>query len=81
MNLNYAPLHISLLVSYILACVFIMKAIILNFSEDWDVGIFYRSTKFELDWFTNNGDLLADRIRWQSHTHTQTETESDTLPI
>ena len=66
--------------SYILACVFIVKAIIMNFSEDWDVGILYLSTKFELDQFANNGDLLADRILWkQIQTHTQTE--YDTLPI
>ena len=66
---------ISLLASYILACVFIVKAITMNFSEDWDVGIFYLSNKFELDRFTYNGDLLADRILWkrtQSHTHTHT---------
>ena len=35
------------------------------------MGIFYLSTKFELDQFTNNGDLLAGRILWK-HTETQT---------
>ena len=49
------PSYISLLASFILACVFIVKAIIMNFSEDWDVGTLYLSTKF--DRFPNNGDL------------------------
>ena len=34
--------------------------IIMSFSKDRDVGIFYLSTKFELDRSTNNRDLLAD---------------------
>ena len=38
-----------------------MKAIVMNFSEDRDVGILYLSTKFVLDWFTNNGGLFLDR--------------------
>ena len=40
--------------------------------------------KFELDWFTNNGDLLADRVLWkhrQTHRLIHTQSESDTLPI
>ena len=55
-----------------IACVFIVKAIILIFSEDWDVGILYLSTKFELDWSTNNEDLSSDRNHWkrtQTYTH------------
>ena len=44
--------------------------IIMNFSEDWDVGIFYLFTKFELDRFINNGDLLSDRYHWK-HTDIQ----------
>ena len=35
-----------------------MKAIIINFSDILDVGILYLSTKFELDWYANIGDLL-----------------------
>ena len=54
----------SLLASIILACFFIVKSIIMNFLEDLDVGIFYRSKTFELDWSTNNGDLLSDRNHW-----------------
>ena len=54
------PLTINLFCSLFLSCVFIMKAIIMNCSESWDVGIFYLSTKFELDQFTNNGDLFSD---------------------
>ena len=49
------------------------------FLEDWDVGILYRSTKFELDRFTNNRDVLSDRNQW-TDTETGTQTESDTLP-
>ena len=36
-----------------------MKAIIMTFSEDWDVGIIYLSTKFEL----NNEDLSFSFLR------------------
>ena len=32
-----------------------------NFGEYWGVGILFLSTKFELDLFTDNGDLLLDR--------------------
>ena len=52
----------------------------MNFSEDLDVGTLYISTKFELDWFTNNGDISSDRNHWK-RTQTRTETESDILPI
>ena len=75
-------------------CVCGLKAIITevkHFSEDRDVGKLYLSTQFELDRFTNNGDLLSDRNHWthtHTHTHTdthtlthtETETETDTLP-
>ena len=57
---------------------FIVKAMIMNFSEDQDVDILYLSTKFELDQFTNNGDLLADRILWDRHTHTDTHRHTQT---
>ena len=43
--------------------------IIMNFSEDWGVGIIYLHTKFRLHRLINNGDLLADRNRW-TDTHT-----------
>ena len=58
----------------ILACVFIVKIIIMTFSEDWDVGIFYLSTKFELDRSSNNGDLQSDRDHLK---HTQTGRQTD----
>ena len=59
-----------------------MKDIIVNLVEYRDVGTLYLSAKFELDWSTNNGDLLSDRNHWTDrHTHRQThrETESDTF--
>ena len=63
-----------------LACVLIVKAIKMNFSEDQDVETVYFSTKFELDQCTNKGDLLSDRKK--TFTHTQnTQTETDTLSI
>ena len=78
------PLTISLFAHYFIACVFIMNAITKNFSEDWDEGIFYLSTKFELDRSTNNGDLLSDRNHWkhrQTDTQADTQIESDTLSL
>ena len=69
------PYPISLLVSFILACVFIEKAIIMKFSEDLDMGILYLSTKFELTWSTNNGNLLSDKNHLK-HRQTDTQTES-----
>ena len=53
--------------AHFLACVFIVKAIKINFSEDRDVGIIYLSIKFELDQCTNNGDiyLSSDRKNWK----------------
>ena len=47
-ELGYFPLLNLSRASFILACVFIVKAIIINFSKDRDVGILYLSTKFEL---------------------------------
>ena len=45
-----------------LACVFI----IMNISEDLDVGVLYLSTKFELDLCTNKGDLSSDsQAQWR----------------
>ena len=42
----------------------------MNLLADWDVGILYLSTKFELDQSTNNGDLLSDRDQWKhKNTH------------
>ena len=52
------------------------------FSEDQDAGIFYLSSKFELDRSTNNGDLLSDTNHWEhKHTdkHTQTHAHTYTL--
>ena len=58
------------------------RVIIMNFSEDRDARILllYLFTKFELDQFTNNRDLLSDRGNWK-HRHIHTEIETDTLPI
>ena len=67
------PLTISLFL-LILICVFIMRAIIMNFLEDRDVGILYLSTKFELDQSINNKQESLE-------TQTDTQIESDTLPI
>ena len=62
-----APLPISLLASYIyiLACDFIVKAVIMNFSEERDMSILYLSTKFELDQFAGN-----------THRHTDKQTDT-----
>ena len=60
--------------SLFLTCIFIVNAIIMNFLEDRDVGIFYLSTKFLLDLLINNGDLLSE-------TRTRTRFDSDTLSI
>ena len=46
-----------------------MKAIIIIFSEDRDLGIFYLSTKFEHDRSTNIGYLLSDRKKGNTHKH------------
>ena len=53
---------------------YIVKAIVMKFLEDQDVGILYLSTKFELDSSSNNGDLLSDSENWkrtQTNKHTQ----------
>ena len=50
-----------LVAHYFSLALFIVKDIIMNFSEDRDMGILYLFTKFELDRYTNNGDLLSDR--------------------
>ena len=49
--------------------------IIMNFLEDWGVGIVYQPTMFQLHRLINNGDLLSDRHHWK---HTQTDTQTDT---
>ena len=73
---EFFPMMISFFFcSLFIACVFIVKTIIMNFLEDRDVGIFYLSTKFEFYRSTKNGYLLKHR-----QTDTQTEL-SDTLPI
>ena len=47
------------------------------------MGSFILATKFELDQFTNNGNLLLDRKKKWKHKHTQmhTQTEIDNLLI
>ena len=86
MDVGYYKAKRVTLCSKLLACVFIVKAIIINFSEDRDVGICYLFTKFELDRSTNNGDLLSERNYWKhrqtdkqtdTHTYIHTQTESD----
>ena len=39
------------------------------------VGIFYLSPKFELDQFTNNVDLLSDRIHHMKHKNTNRQSD------
>ena len=61
-----------------------MKAIVINFSEDRDVGILYLTTKFELDRSTNNGSNMIigqESLETQTDRQTDAQTESDTLPI
>ena len=43
----------------------------MNFSEDCDVGFLYLAAKFELDRFTNNGDLILTGFSGKTvgHTH------------
>ena len=60
--------------SFILAGVFILKAINMNFWKDWDVGILYLYTNFELDQSTNNGDLSSDKNHSK---HRQTDAYTD----
>ena len=69
---DYFRWPISLLASFILAYVFIPKAIIMNIWKDRDVSILYLSTKFELEWFTNNRDLSLDRKKLETHTNKHT---------
>ena len=52
----------------------------MNCSEDRDMGIFYLSTKFELDQSTNNRDLLSDRNHWK-HIHKDKQTHTDRLNL
>ena len=57
--------------------------IIMNFSEDWAVGIIYLPFKFQLHRLINNGNLLSDRNRWkhtdkQTHTDRQPDTDTQT---
>ena len=54
-----------------------MNAIIINFWYDGDVGIFYRSIKFELDRSTDKVDLLSDKNHWK-HRQTDTQTHTET---
>ena len=51
-----------------------------DFLYDQNASILYLSTKFELDLFINNGDLLSDKKNWK-HKHTHIRAETDTLPI
>ena len=78
---DYFPRPNTLFASFILTCVFITKAIIMNFSEDRDVGILYLSTRFKFDRFTYKRDLFSDKQKLETHITTHTETETDTLPI
>ena len=55
------PWPVLLLASFILACIFIVRVIIMNLTVERDVRIFYLSNKFGLNRFANNLDLLSDR--------------------
>ena len=46
---------------------------IMNLSENGDVGTLYLSTKYMLDWPTNNRYLLSDRKTENKHKHTDTD--------
>ena len=59
----------------LLVCNFIVKAIIMNFMEDWEMGIIYVPT--ELHKSINNEDLLSDKNH-RKHTHTHTHTHTNT---
>ena len=67
--------------SFIIAFVFIVEVIIVNFSEDQDVGILYLFYKFELDWSLTREIYNREKMEANTHTntHTQicTETETD----
>ena len=67
-HINYFPWRKVCFCSLFLACVFIPKAFIMNFSEVWDVGILHLSTKYELNRSKNNGDLSSDRKK-NENTH------------
>ena len=58
-------------------CSKILKNIIVNFSEDWDVGIFYFPPSFSLI-----GPLTLEIFYWTwilwKHIHTHTHTQTDT---
>ena len=64
----------------LLVCNFIVKAIIMNFMEDWEMGIIYVPT--ELHKSINNEDLLSDKNHRKhtlthKHLHTHSEQERD----
>ena len=80
--------HFSYPILLLATCihVFIVKAIIMNFLEDWDVGILYLSTKFEVDRSTKNisapnlsliGPLKRRSIIGQESPDKQTDRQSD----
>ena len=76
-TINFSRMYTGFWYS-LLIYVFIMNAIIMIFfSYDWDVGLLYISTIYELNRCTNNGDLISDTKKDLKHT----ETETDTLPI
>ena len=58
---------------FVLVCNFIVKAIIMNFMEDWEMGIIYVPT--ELDTSIINEDLLSDKNHWK-HIHSYTRAQS-----
>ena len=71
-HINYFPWWLVCFSSLSLNCVFIVKGIILNFSEDWHVGILYFSTKFELDGSTKLQSIIGHELLktyTDRHTH------------
>ena len=65
--------------SFIFTCVFIVKAIIVIFSEDLDMGIC--SSKFELDWITDSvtTEIYYRTEKKENHTHKTKHTLTNTL--
>ena len=55
------PLTISLCLLIVCRLRYYRESYHYIFLENQDADILYLSTKFECDWFTNNGDLLSDR--------------------
>ena len=60
---------------FLLLELFIMKAIIMNFSDDCDVYMLHLFTKFQPYRCSNNGDQLSDRKKKPGNIQTYTHTD------